>query len=194
MNLSHHKSFAGCVAVACSVLVGCRSDSSPRTDLPSKTPLKPVAATPEAQKVAAGYNEFGFRLLRALAKNKKADNVCLSPFSITTALAMANNGATGQTRRELDTLLGTASFKAEALNKANQNLSAALQSADPAVTLNIANSLWANEKVAINTNFIADAKQFFDAQAESTDLTSTRTQQRINDWCSEKPPAKFPPS
>lgn len=150
-----------------------------------------VPATDNAKKVATGYNEFGFKLLRAVSKKDKTDNVCLSPLSIAMTLAMANNGANGVTRSELDNLLG-AKLKPEALNAANQNLKAALQGADPVVRLSMANSLWANEKAPLNPDFIAQAKEFFDAQAESTDLTSNSTQQRINDWCSKKTHGKIP--
>src|SRR6187401_2822146 len=48
-------------------------------------------------------NEFGIDLYRKIAQGEK--NVCLSPYSISCALAMTLDGADGETRREMARVL-----------------------------------------------------------------------------------------
>src|SRR5438105_13786202 len=54
------------------------------------------SAAARVAKVSAGINDFGFRLLRALAR-ANGDNVIVSPLSVDLALAMTYNGAAGET-------------------------------------------------------------------------------------------------
>ena len=52
---------------------------------------------------AKATNEFGIDLYRKIAAGEK--NVCLSPYSISCALAMTLDGADGETRREMPRVL-----------------------------------------------------------------------------------------
>ena len=47
--------------------------------------------------IASANAEFGFNLLAELVEQEKGENVFISPFSISTALAMTYNGAAGST-------------------------------------------------------------------------------------------------
>src|ERR1700722_18748480 len=63
------------------------------------------AAPPTPVDVATADNAFGFRLLGAVQKKAPAGNVVLSPVSAALDLAMALNGATGETRQQMLTAL-----------------------------------------------------------------------------------------
>ena len=59
--------------------------------------------TQEEQACANACNDFTFRLFRA---SKEEENIVLSPLSVTYALSMLNNGASGETREEIKRALG----------------------------------------------------------------------------------------
>jgi serine protease inhibitor len=184
------------------IFSGCTSDVnapvavSPAEAATSKAEVIPVTMpsfnnAPTASPLARGYNEFGFRLLRRLAQDDNG-NIVLSPYSIASALAMASNGAAGQTRRELHELLGAAAMQTAAFNKGNQNLRETLQSSDEKTRLNIANSLWVEKSVKFKTPFLNDSKQFFNAPVQNVDMSSNATVQRINDWTKQQTEGKIP--
>src|SRR5438309_1089864 len=71
------------------------------------------------EKVSTGINEFGFHLLRALAR-ASGDNVVVSPLSVDLALAMTYNGAAGETRSAIAKTLALPPASAGDFNRANQ--------------------------------------------------------------------------
>ncbi len=124
------------LALALSLLAGCGGGMyvpvNPITPAPTGTdqPREPVTL----EKVTP--NGLVLRLLEGEYAQHAGENVILSPLSIEMALAMAANGADGQAREAVETLLG---MDAATLNTL---LSAYLQKEDD--TLSIANSMWFN--------------------------------------------------
>ena len=62
-----------------------------------------IKLTKEEKQLVQNNNDFAFRLFR---EGRKENNRILSPLSITYALGMLNNGAAGQTQKEINTVLG----------------------------------------------------------------------------------------
>ncbi len=127
------------------------------------------------------YNQFGFDLLRTLPLE---ENVLISPISIALALAMAQNGADGDTAREMAEALRVTGIALEELNQSNADLQAKLQDAD--VTLQIANSLWLSRGVRFRQQFIDDNRAFYDAEVSEVDFAQLTTADTINAWVKEK--------
>lgn len=63
-------------------------------------------ARPDVAGVVKGNNEFAFDLYKQLVKEAKpGENVCFSPYSISTAMAMAYAGARGATAKQMSKVL-----------------------------------------------------------------------------------------
>ena len=101
-------------ALAMVQLVGCGSDAADSgTDVaPAGVELRASALererTPSAGDVpelARDDQAFGLDVLRALADAKPDDNLVLSPYSVSTALAMTYAGARGSTAAEMQETL-----------------------------------------------------------------------------------------
>ena len=111
------------------------------------------------------------------------DNILISPMSIAAALAMTANGAGGETRAELEKLLG-GNLDMEALNQYYHNLFANLPSSEQA-KLHLANSIWNSEERTIRNDYLQTVKDYYPNmdvfKAPFTD--STRTD--INNWISD---------
>ena len=83
-----------------------------------------VVAVSEAGPASAAVNELGASLYRGIAATETGKNLVFSPLSVETALAMIRNGATGETRQEMDQVLGAGPD--ETLDRALNALDAAL--------------------------------------------------------------------
>ena len=150
---------------------------------------------------AKATNELAIDLHRQLATGD--DNLCVSPYSIETALAMTFAGADGETRSEMARVLHLsndpnvfASFSS--LQHSLQEISAktaelAKQSkrfggqSEP-IMLNIANRLFAQKGYNFRENFLSLVKQNFGGAFEPIDFTANpaAATQHINKWVAEQ--------
>jgi serine protease inhibitor len=142
------------------VLVGCGGGGagvqSPPGGTPNGTPVN-TQATPTAVALAekagasvdpaivAADNGFGLRLLDTLLPGSDGGNIAISPLSVTLALQVLYNGASGSTQQAMASTLELGTLTDQALNSDNAALQASLMSADPKVHLTIANSLWIDQ-------------------------------------------------
>ena len=129
--------------------------------------LLPLAG---AETSSAAGSQLGFELLREL--NNGSDNRVLSPVSLAYALAMAAEGAKGDTRAEL----------LEALAAEDPSTAGELTDALEAAGLKVANAAFATGNVAISEDYIKALAGAFEAEwfEAGDDLAG-----RINQWVSE---------
>ena len=107
----------------------------------------PPAADPAAD---AAIGELGAALLRTV--REPGENTLLSPLSISLALSMTANGAAGETLAEFEALLGA---DAEALNANATSLLADYENVGGSTVSNIANSLWLDDSLETNEQFLS---------------------------------------
>src|SRR3954451_23177704 len=96
-----------------------------------------------AEKALVTHSQFAFKLFAELTKSNIEQNVFVSPTSVALALALAYNGARGETARAIARTLELGEISLDALNRANAALIESLRALDPHIALAIANSLWA---------------------------------------------------
>jgi serine protease inhibitor len=120
-------------------------------------------------RVSSATDDFGFRLLKALAK-EQTQNTIISPLGVSTVFAMAYNGAAGGTKTEMAKTLGLGSLSDDDINRANHSLMLALAKADPAAQPEIANALWVQKNFPINPDFRTVCQSFYDASAANLDF------------------------
>jgi serine protease inhibitor len=141
-----------------------------------------AAPSPDQAKLVAADSGFAFGLLKELARAQPAQNLFLSPYSISTVLQMVGNGAGGSTGEEMARVLGTTGLEARALNRTHKNLDEAIRSAQGDVELRIANALWHSVAVQIRPAFASLNKDFYRATVEGLDFTDPRTGGVVNSW------------
>jgi len=153
----------------------------------SATPAGGAAPDPAASaKLVKGNNEFGLTLFRELFAAKPEDNIFVSPTSIALALGMTWNGALGETRQEMADVLGLGDLTLDDVSRAGSALLSALQSADPKVKLEVANSLWVKQGFALARAFTDRNRQFFAAEVTNLDFANPKSVDRINGWVANK--------
>src|SRR5262249_3522677 len=150
---------------------------------------------------AKATNEIGVDLYRQLATG--AENLCISAYSIDSALAMTFAGTDGETRSEMARVLHftngddvPASFSA--LQQSLEQMSAKTAElvkrtrkfggpSEP-ITLNIANRLFAQKGYQFRETFLSLVKQNFGGAFEPLDFAanSAAATQRINKWVADQ--------
>ena len=141
-----------------------------------------AAPSPDQAKLVAADTGFALGLLKELAREQPAQNVFISPYSISTVLQMVGDGAAGNTRTEIARVLGTAGLEPRALNRAHKEMDEALRSAQSDVELRIANALWHSVAVEVRPAFASLNKDFYGATLEGLDFTDPRTGGIVNAW------------
>jgi serpin B len=151
---------------------------------------------------AKATNELGVDLHRQLARGSD-QNLCTSPYSIDSALAMTFAGADGETRSEMARVLhfptgGDVPASFLALQNSLEQMSAKTAElvkeskkfggpSEP-ITLNIANRLFAQKGYSFREAFLSLIKQIFGGAFEPLDFVAdpAAATQRINKWVADQ--------
>jgi serpin B len=135
---------------------------------------------------------FALKLFTELAKQEPNKNMVISPMSISLALTMAYNGANGETQRAMARALEFGELDPATINQANAALITAIEQIDPAITIAIANSLWAQQGVEFASEFLQRNEQFYRAEITTLDFRAPDTIRQINAWVNEQTRGKIP--
>lgn len=121
--------------------------------------------------------DFGASLLRATLKNTDgASNVLVSPLSVLSALAMTANGAEGETKSQMDAVLG------ENLNAYLKEYRQNLPQGDK-YKLHLANAIWFKDEanLEVKEEFLQTNANYYEAGAFKAPFDSS-TLKDINQW------------
>jgi serpin B len=140
--------------------------------------------------LVAGNNAFAFDLYHAVSGD--GENLILSPYSVSLALAMTYAGARGETERQMaDTLHFM--LPQDQLHPAFKALDESLPrdagtgEEDEDFRLNIANALWGQDGYAFLEDFLNTLAANYGAGIQLVDfMDSEAARNRINDWVSEQ--------
>lgn len=158
------------------VFVGCKKESNLNSN-----PRVDIALTDTERQLVSNNNDFAFNLFRIAQSN---ESQILSPLSITYALGMLNNGATGQTQQEINTVLGFGDTGADAINDFCKKMLAEAPSLDKLTKVMIANTIFVNsgQGYELKPPFVEKANNYYNGHPESRDFKDDRTLDVINQW------------
>ena len=142
------------------------------------------ASVPESKAADQTFIDSQMKLTVDLFKGAAQDaqsegkDLLISPLSVSQALAMTTNGAKGQTKEEMEKLLGD-KLDIDALNKYYASYTNALKKTDE---LHLANSLWIKEGyVQVPDAFLQTTKDYYGADAFTAPFDDT-TVTDVNNW------------
>lgn len=168
--------------MAMSMFSGCQKEM---VDEGANTPnIRPLTA--QEQKTVSSSNDFAFRAFAQLSEAEGAENVFISPLSISMSLGMAYNGADGETKDAMRQALGFTLPSDDEINKSFKDLDALLKGIDKQVVFTSANSLWHSNMVRLQAPFIQTNKTYFDATVQGLDFASPAAVDQINNWVKNK--------
>jgi serpin B len=147
--------------------------------------FEPRDLTAAEKAVVAADNRFGFELLGTLAEAAPGDNVFISPISVSMALGMTVNGASGDTYDAMVRTLGKDHLDGAAVNASYRGLKDMLTGLDPEVTVEIANSIWYRMGFPVLASFLEAGETWFDAEIREDDFDDPAAVDRVNGWAED---------
>ena len=127
-------------------------------------------------------NNFAFNLFRQVTSDKSE---IVSPISITYALGMLNNGAAGETQKEINKVLGFEKVGADSINAFCRKMLTEAPTLDKLTKVMIANTIYMNKDFELKSDFINKAKTYYEAEPETCDFHDGKTMDVINQWASD---------
>ncbi|NGM66534.1 serpin family protein [Sphingobacterium sp. SGR-19] len=132
-------------------------------------------------------NTFTAKLFLEATKDlKSSDNAFLSPFGVSTVMAMAYNGAGGDTKEAISKAFNFDQISDEHLNAYYQTLIKGLPLVEPQTELSMGNAIWHNQDIPLKPDFLKVNEQFYNAKAGKLDFTDPKAKDVINDWVKDK--------
>ena len=155
-------------------------------------PLVPIQLTKSERGVRDASNDFGLNTFRRLYGDGKKGDVAFSPLSLSLALAMAAEGAEGQTWQQFADVIGWDAATKEEVGAYYRKMVEGLVKADTNVQFSSANSFWADRRLRLRPAYASLLTDYFDAEAYEVDFLQPATLGQINRWCSDKTDGKIP--
>ncbi len=136
-------------------------------------------------------NEFAFDLMREIPVDD--DNMVISPFSISTALAMTYAGARETTMEQMARVMHFDPDQARFHEAYRDYLKAMQTRAEEHIELNIANSLWAQEDYHFLDSFFETVEANYDSKTFQVNFKEHHQQitRDINEWVYEETSEKI---
>lgn len=155
--------------------------------------MMPARATsPVPPPIADADNAFGIGLFKAVAKASPTANAVVSPVSAAMGLAMALNGAQGETQAQMSNVLALKGWTIARVNDGNAYLIGALKGSGLGGTLSIANSLWTDKKrVKLRDDFLARTRASYKAEVSALDFANHEAPGTINGWVDKETRGKI---
>ncbi len=127
-----------------------------------------------------------------LAAKKPDSNIVISPYSVSTALSMAYNGAGSKTKAEMQNVLDYSGLSDEAINQQNSSLYKSLMHVNPSSELTVANAMFANKNFEFVKAFMDNNQKYYGAKLETLDFADLSTVNKINNWVKDNTKSKIP--
>lgn len=152
----------------------------------------PIELTKADETVRNASNDFGMRVFSGLLDKAQGREVSFSPLNLSLALAMAGEGAEGETFKQFADVIGWGEATKEEIGAYYKKMIAGLVTTDPQVSFSSCNSFWAAKNLVLLDDYKSLLTRNFAAESFSVDFSDSATKDRINQWCSDKTDGKIP--
>lgn len=172
------------IVILAAIAIILASTSCKKSPNSNDNPKSNIELTDIERQLVSDNNDFAFNLFRAAQNN---GSQIISPLSITYALGMLNNGATGQTQQEINSVLGFGDTGADAINDFCKKMLDEAPTLDKVTRVMIANTIFVNSGLGykLQPSFVEKANNYYNAVPESRNFNDGKTLDVINRWASK---------
>ena len=147
----------------------------------------PIELTLKQKEVVDSANKFAFDIFKPIVGEAKgSENMMISPFSITSALSMVLNGAAGETFEAVRHTLRYDGKTIVEINDAYLKLLEEMIPVDERVTVEVANSVWAEKRLTIKQSYVDALEKWYLAEARNIDVSDPNAVDIVNEWIEDK--------
>ena len=128
-------------------------------------------------------NDFACNLFRAIYEKKgRGKSTIVSPISVGFLLGMLHEGADGETRRQINHVLGLG-WSVKEINEYFKKIMDQAPNVDPTVTVKTANSIFVVSGYSLIPQYKVDMQNYYNALADAVDYSGASIVEKINNWC-----------
>ena len=147
----------------------------------------PINLTLKQKEIVDSANKFAFDIFKPIVGDTKgSENMMISPFSISSALSMVLNGAAGETFEAVRHTLRYDDKTLEEINQAYLKLLEEMIPVDKRVTVEVANSVWAEKRLTIKQSYVDALEHWYLAEARNIDVSDPNAVDIVNGWIEDK--------
>ncbi len=166
-------------------LAGCNLDDTIPVD--ELIPRKDFVLTRSDLDFIYENNGFALELFKKVAQKEGNKSLVISPLSVTLDFGMVNNGAVGETRDEINNVIGFKDGSVEEFNSFCKSMMTQSCQVDPTTTLEFANASVVNSFfVPLKKDFTQRIKDYYSAEVVYKDFFKEDIKGIINSWCDKK--------
>ncbi|XP_043832106.1 leukocyte elastase inhibitor-like [Dromiciops gliroides] len=144
------------------------------------------------EQLSVANTRFAVELFKELVETQPKENIFISPFSISTALAMVLVGARGNTAAQLSK---TFHFdEVDEIHSRFQSLNTSINKRGTSYILRLANRLFGENTYNFLSEFLNSTQKLYGAELATVDFqhASEDARQKINQWVKEQTEGKIP--
>jgi serpin B len=148
-----------------------------------------IPLTDEEQALVMPVNDLGFNMFRKVGAKK---SVLLSPMGLTYALGLISNGATGQTKKQINKVLGCDDKKAANINEFCRKMLTETPKLDRLTQMKINNDFFSHKGFTPKPAFTKIAEEYYHTDLSSLDFGSWKSVDEINQKISQRTNGMLP--
>ncbi|MGC5774588.1 serpin family protein [Paenibacillus pabuli] len=139
-------------------------------------------------------NTMGLHILQQMGAKEKAggNNLLISPYSIAAAIGMAYNGSVGETRREIEEVMGWSGLEMEQVNASQAALQQLLTHPGKGIQIGIANSMWMKDGIPVEEKYQTTVQHAYEAEIRTLSGQTAQAKEEINQWVKQHTEGMIP--
>ena len=179
------------MAIIATSLISCEKDNPvPEGEL---IPRKDIVLTRSEAEFVQANNGFALDLFRRVSQGAGGKSILISPLSVTIDFGMVNNGAVGETQKEIYETLGYKESSVSGLNSFCQTMMEQSSAVDPSTVLEIANAAVVNSMYpGLKDGFKKTVESVYDAEVIYKNFGKDDIKKLVNNWCDKKTHGMIP--
>jgi serpin B len=160
------------------------------TVIENKSTIKAQELSSPVDKINTANNKVAFKFLDESSKASTNNNIAISPLSLGTVLALAQNGTSGKTKEEILKALELQGYSDTEINENYKKVIAHFNSLSN-IEMKLGNSVWVTKDAKISDEFKSTGKSYYDAEANEVDFSKKQTADIINKWIDNQTAGKI---
>jgi serpin B len=176
------------LALVMMTAAGCSQKKS--VEVKSKYTIQAKELTSSIDKISSANNKVAFKFFSETLKTNNKENVIISPLSLSTILALTQNGADGNTKEQMLKALELQGLDDNTINESYRNIIAHFNSLK-SIETKMGDSIWIRKNANVKKELIDIGKNYYEAEINEVDFTKKNTVDAVNKWVSDKTAGKI---
>jgi serine protease inhibitor len=182
--------FKGTIAIVLITMTAAGCSLKKPAEIKSKYIIQAKELTSSVDKISSANNKVAFKFLSETLKTNNKENVIISPLSLSTILALTQNGAVGSTKEEMLKALELQGLDDSTINESYRNIIAHFNSLK-GIETKIGDSIWIRKNADVKKELISVGKNYYEAEINEVDFTKKNTVDAVNKWVSGRTAGKI---